>query len=1195
MDLSDLSSLSVEEKLELLKLLEIRDRRLRENWLEQYKPYAKQREFHEKGAEFRERLFLAGNQLGKELRFDEPVLTPTGWVRICDLHVGDEVIAGDGTVTTVTGVFPQGVKPLVEIQFCYGQTVIAGYDHQWKVQTPATRFRTQCRTLPGRNALGKRTSVQEPNPAHGEWSVVTTRQIIDKYGYTPGPRNRHATPAPGPAQLQSRPVSIDPYVLGMLIGDGGLTGTVMLSTGDAPMVEAFAAEVARFGGRVARSSSRPHDYRAAYAPKLTAELARMGLKGVGSYKKFVPQEYLWNSPEVRLAVLQGLMDTDGTCEKRGLTSFCTTSAQLCDDLVFLVQSLGGKCKVAHKHPRFSHKGVTKTGHVAYIVTVRLPHVPVFRLERKLARYIRPTSTTDHNLMVSFKPVEAAPAWCISVAHPDRTYITRDFIVTHNTYSGAAEVAYHATGRYPKDWKGRKFPRPVSILAGSESAELTRKGVQRLLLGPPQKREEWGTGAIPKDCIVSTSMKSGVPDAVSSIVVKNEYGGESVIQLNSYDQGRMQHVDSRVLTPTGWKRIGDIKLLDEVISVDGSPTRVMGVFPHGVKDLYELTFDSGVKTLAGAEHLWTVGERTRGAWKTVSTADLIKRYGDAGERISTNWQVTTPHVEPVQFPPRPVPLDPYLVGALLGDGCVRGGRVRFTSKDDDIIAEVGAAGFEVGAEIAQWSEIQFGFRNSDAIRDSLDALGLNGVGALDKRVPEVYLWNGPSVRFSVLQGLMDTDGSVSIKGSMTFATTSSGLAEDVAFLVRSLGGKATVRSKGAKGRVNELFQVSVKLPGPPPFRLRRKLQRCRRPETETHRHILRTIRKVAPGEAVCIAVEHPSHLYVTDDFIVTHNTKWQADTVDLVWFDEEPPEDIYFEGLTRTNATGGIVFVTFTPLLGMSAVVKRYLVEKAAGTGVTQMTIEDAEHYTPEERAKIVASYPEHEREARARGIPILGSGMVFPVAESMIKVEPFAIPPHWGRLNALDFGIDHPAAFVALAHDRDTDTVYVYDAWRTKGAQAIQAGLTPIAHQVALINGKGYQHIPAAWPHDGLQRDKVSGVQLKEEYKKHGVNMLPERATFEDGTNGVEAGLSQMLDRFQTRRLRVFSHLNEWFEELRLYHRKDGLVVKIDDDLMSATRYGVMMLRYAKSLAELEPVKARRLGRAPTIQPFQIFNSDAGY
>lgn len=747
-----------------------------------------------------------------------------------------------------------------------------------------------------------------------------------------------------------------------------------------------------------------------------------------------------------------------------------------------------------------------------------------------------------------------------------------------TWAGAYEVAMHLTGRYPDWWQGRRYNYATRWMAGSESAELTKKGVQRLLLGPPELREEWGTGAIPKECLRDTSLKAGVPDAVSSIIVRHACGEDSVIQFNSYDQGRMQHVDSPVLTPTGWKAIGTLNVGDEVIAGDGSVTLVEGVFPHGVKDLYELEFDSGVKTLAGAEHLWLAACRTNGPWKTVTTADLIAVYGDAGGRVTGNKQFSTPNVGVVQLASQPVPVDPYLVGALLGDGCVRGGRIRFTSSDPEIVNEVAKGASLLGAELVQWSEIQYGFKNSELLRREMDALGMNGLLAHEKKVPQQYLWNDPAVRMAVLQGLMDTDGSVSAKGSMTFGTTSLPLAQDVAFLVRSLGGKAIIRTKGDKGRKRTLYVVSVRLPGSPPFRLARKLERCVRPTCETHRHILRSIRKVDPGQAVCIAVAHPSHLYVTDDFIVTHNTKWQADTVDGVWFDEEPPQPVYSEGLTRTNATGGMVFVTFTPLLGMSDVVKRFLLDKPAGACTTTMTINDVEHYTQEEREAIIASYPEHEREARAKGIPIMGSGRVFPIVEDGIKCNPFAIPPHWPRIVGLDFGIDHPTAAVWMAWDRDADVLYVTDTYRVKDQSILIHG--------ASIKARG-DWVPVAWPHDGLQRDKGSGEQLMVQYKNQGLNMLKERATFEDGTNGVEAGLADMLTRMQTQRFKVFGHLSDWFEEFRLYHRKDGMVVKQADDLMSATRYALMMRRFAKTQEEAQSFGLRKNGfSAPVLQFF---------
>ena len=283
-------------------------------------------------------------------------------------------------------------------------------------------------------------------------------------------------------------------------------------------------------------------------------------------------------------------------------------------------------------------------------------------------------------------------------------------------------------------------------------------------------------------------------------------------------------------------------------------------------------------------------------------------------------------------------------------------------------------------------------------------------------------------------------------------------------------------------------------------------------------------------------------------------KWQANTVDYVHFDEEPPADVYFEGITRTNATGGLIRVTFTPLLGMSDVVGRYLLDCNPDRAVVTMTIEDAEHYTPEQRARIIASYPEHERLARTQGIPTLGSGRIYPVSEEALTVEAFPIPRHWAMIGGLDFGWDHPTAAVCLAWDRDGDVVYVTSAYRRSQA-------TPLEHAATLKQWGGF---PWAWPHDGVQSGKSDGKNLRDQYRETGMQMLGAHATHPEGGNGVEAGIMEMLTRMQTGRLKVFGHLADWWTEFRLYHRKDGKVVKERDDLMDATRYALMMLRHAE-------------------------------
>lgn len=215
---------------------------------------------------------------------------------------------------------------------------------------------------------------------------------------------------------------------------------------------------------------------------------------------------------------------------------------------------------------------------------------------------------------------------------------------------------------------------------------------------------------------------------------------------------------------------------------------------------------------------------------------------------------------------------------------------------------------------------------------------------------------------------------------------------------------------------------------------------------------------------------------------------------------------------------------------------------------------DVPHLDPDTKRELAESFPAHEREARMNGAPVLGSGKVFPVAEDDIVVPPIPIPNHWPRIIGVDFGYDHPAAATWLAWDRDSDTIYVTDEFKLRESSPVM--------QAPLLNAKG-KWMPIAWPHDGLQHDKGSGEQLAEIYRKHGVNLLPERATFEDGSNGLEAGIMEMLDRMRTGRWKVFQTCGGWLEEFRMYHRKNGIIVKLKDDAISSSRYGMMMLRFA--------------------------------
>ncbi len=300
--------------------------------------------------------------------------------------------------------------------------------------------------------------------------------------------------------------------------------------------------------------------------------------------------------------------------------------------------------------------------------------------------------------------------------------------------------------------------------------------------------------------------------------------------------------------------------------------------------------------------------------------------------------------------------------------------------------------------------------------------------------------------------------------------------------------------------------------------------------------------------------------------------WQGETLTGgIWFDEEPEVDIYSEGITRL-APGACSYLTATPLLGMSKVVC-YFYPYPTGEGaedrhLTQMQIEDAGHYTAAERAQRIAGYAAHEREARSKGIPMLGEGRIFPISDSDLEEDAIeTIPAHWPQLIAIDFGYNHPFAAVLGAWDRDADIVHITHAYREREK-------TPPIHVAALKPWGAW--LRCAWPHDGTQTQKGEGVSLAEIYRKAGLKMLPTHATFYSGGYHVEPGITEMLTRMQTKRLRVARHLQDWYAEFHTYHRKNGKIVKERDDLMDATRALLMSLRYART--DITPKQTATVG-----------------
>jgi prepilin-type processing-associated H-X9-DG protein len=418
----------------------------------------------------------------------------------------------------------------------------------------------------------------------------------------------------------------------------------------------------------------------------------------------------------------------------------------------------------------------------------------------------------------------------------------------------------------------------------------------------------------------------------------------VTLIGKAGSGKAQSLDSPVLTPKGYVRMGDVVVGSTVMTPSGMPAKVIGVFPQGMKSMYEVTFDDGSSTECCKEHLWyteTSLNRDQNRLGSVKSLETIANSITYGKNKKKNHSI--PMIDPIDFvQEKPLAIDPYALGVLLGDGCFRGGVPALTTADEELLTLFKMAMPHIVTKRKQGSKYDYylydatkrtlknalirtngsesktyfslrditsegfvfcsmykaikknkpyrgfmwNFSTKDVVkyinstREALTNLGLYGLKSVEKFVPNEYKINSFKNRLALLQGLMDTDGSISNEGyCVVFNSSSAKLATDVRFLVESLGGKVRITSRITKyeykGVVKEgqvSFRVWISLPpGINPFRLSRKHDAYVPKSKYLPKRYITGVRYIGEKPAQCIYVDHPDHLYVTNNFIVTHNT------------------------------------------------------------------------------------------------------------------------------------------------------------------------------------------------------------------------------------------------------------------------------------------------------------------------------------
>lgn len=358
----------------------------------------------------------AGRQIGKALEENELVLTPNGYKPIKELREGSTVYDGKGKPTMVTGVFPQGAREIFRVTFTDNSFVDCDEEHLWLCAKAGRSF-----------------------------SVKTLKEIrARKGGDNPSSDQGMRIPLTGPVQFPEKAHFIKPYILGLLLGDGALTigHNVGFTTADPELAAAFneqeginIVESARYGKRLNKDNSE-------YGVNpFRAELVRMNLLHTAEHK-FVPKEYLFDSVENRLELLRGLLDTDGSIYGKCQIEFYSVSKQLAEDVQFLVHSLGGTAQIKTKQGYYKKDGKRIDCKLCYRVKIKIQDINPFKLKRKADKFYN-IKYERTRVIKSIRSQGISNAVCISVASPEKTFLTRDCIVTHNSTSFSARQLIYA--------------------------------------------------------------------------------------------------------------------------------------------------------------------------------------------------------------------------------------------------------------------------------------------------------------------------------------------------------------------------------------------------------------------------------------------------------------------------------------------------------------------------------------------------------------------------------------------------------------------------------------------------------------------------------------------------------------------------------------------------------------------------------
>jgi phage terminase large subunit-like protein len=552
-------------------------------------------------------LLLAGRGAGKALSLDTPLPTPTGWTTMSDVQPGDLLMDESGLPVRVTHTSPVMVDhPCFRVGFSDGSEIIADADHRWAVQTHAYRKALRRRTGGGES----RGSQCQPRITA---SVMTTTELRDNLRYGRRGDLNLSVPLSRPFTLPDEELPVDPYVLGAWLGDG-CTHRAAITTMDPQVVSAFESAGYRLSPDKHQNSGKALTYAVGSADGLRIHSLHRALRLLGVLgSRHIPARYLRSSPSQRLALLQGLMDTDGHIDHKGCAEFSVTSLALADGVEELVLTLGWKTTRSEK--------TTASGSTAYRVRFN-PDSPVVTLPRKLSR-ITPRGSQgnrhDSRMIVSVEPVKSVPVKCVAVDSESHLYLAgRTMIPTHNTDTCAKYMVDHVKG--PPCLKG-STPHWMGIIAPTlgDAATSCFSGPSGISAHDPSAK------------MVNT---------IGGTIIRWPNGSEAKLfgAHSSEDTERLRSGGNRCIsehtlikTDKGDVPIEDVRVGDRVWTRNGL-RRVLKIWDNGIKEVRRYDHAAGSTWMTPDHEVWT----DRG-WREaamVEPSDTVYTWESMESRSST---------------------------------------------------------------------------------------------------------------------------------------------------------------------------------------------------------------------------------------------------------------------------------------------------------------------------------------------------------------------------------------------------------------------------------------------------------------------------------------------------------------------------------------------------------------------------------